>query len=315
MEKDLRDFPKQCRVALTLGNEIKLGNVDRIILAGVGGSSFAGEVLRALCQGEIEVLLNRDYTIEEKIGKTTLVFIVSYSGNTEEALYALEEALEKNCKIIGIACGGKLEKICKERSIDFIKVPSGVQPRNSLGYLLIPMLNILKNNSLIKSIDIETMIKELNSEELEKEGKRIAEILFDKIPIIYSSDKLRCLSYGWKIRFNENSKIQAFSNVFPELTHNEIVGYTKKLGNFHAIIIKDRDDHDRIKKRFAITKDLIESKGVGCTTIETYGSTLISRIFCTLHIANWASYYLALKYGIDPEPVDIVDSLKKKLNE
>jgi glucose/mannose-6-phosphate isomerase len=153
-------------------------------------------------------------------------------------------------------------------------------------------------------------LKRLN---LENQGKNLAQKLTNKIPIIYASDKFKDIAKIWKIKFNENSKTQAFWNYFPELNHNEMVGFTNLQGNFHIIILKDKEDHPRIQKRMAIITDLLKKKGIEVATIDVLGEDLLTKIFSTLMLGDWASYYLALEYGIDPTPVEIVEDFKKKM--
>ncbi len=317
MKQNLESFPQQCKYALGLNPNIKIKGVNKIIVAGVGGSAFAGSVLKTLLTDEISVVVAKDYGLPKDVDSKTLIFAVSYSGNTEETLYSVNEAIRRQCKIVGISSGGDLEKICKEKKLYHIKIPAGIEPRNALGYLLIPMLLVLQKNYLIEEQPIEEMIRELQKKQkvIKKQGVKIANVLFNRIPLIYSSEKLSCLSYGFKTRLNENSKIHAFSHQIPELDHNELVGYTKKIGDFYTIIIKDKDDFLRNKKRYDVTKKLIEKFGGECIIIETFGSSLISRIFNMLHLADWISYHLALKYQIDPGPVNIIEDLKKELKK
>ena len=359
MLNDLRNFPKQCEEARELGREIRIEGIEKVIVTGIGGSAFSGDVLKAIAGKEIEVIVNRDYNLPDADDKT-LVFAVSYSGNTEETLSALNEAKEKGCKIIGISSGGKIEEECNidvqeqpegAGKIYHIKVPSGIQPRNALGYLSIPMIVVLQENNLINGKHLDIMVNELKESNIEERGRRIADLLINKIPLIYSSERLKCLSYGWKTRINENSKTHAFAGQIPEMNHNELVGYTRRRDNFYTIIIRDLGDSERIKKRFLITKELIEKYEGKCSIIDTQGSNgapplrrggtsngapplrrgrtsngatplrrggtsnLASRIFCTLHLGDWVSYYLALNYNIDPEPVEIIEYLKGRLEE
>ncbi len=320
MKEILENFPKQCQEALKLGEGIKVrNNIDKVIITGMGGSGFVGDVLKAIVDEELNILINKDYFLPKDINRNTLVFVVSYSGNTEESLYAMKDAIKKGCKIIGVSSDGQLEKICKRKKIDFIEVPEGIQPRNATGYQTISVIMVLQENKLIRNRDkeLKTMVEELKNKKIQSQGKEIANLLFNKIPIIYSSERLKCISYGFKTRINENSKVLAFANQIPELHHNEITGYThaKKIGNFYTIIIRDKDDFIRVKKRFLITEKIIKKYNGECTIIDTLGSNLISRIFSTLHLADWASYYLALKYKIDPAPVKLQEFLKKELKK
>lgn len=313
MESVLQAFPQQCKDAMNIGHGIKLAEIDRIIVAGMGGSAFAGDVIKAIASDEIEVSVVRDYSIPKNSNEKTLVFVVSYSGNTEETLSAFEDAINKKCKIIGISSGGKLEELCRKNKVPFVKVPSGIQPRCALGYLSIPMLVILQENKIVQNLELELIDKDLQNPSIKTKGLEIAKLLGTKIPLIYSSEKLKCLSYGWKTRINENSKIHAFSNQIPELNHNELVGYTNKIGSFCTIILVDKDDNPFIKKRFFATKSSIEKLGGECILLETMGSNRASRIFSALHLGDWVSYYLALEYGIDPQPVEVIENFKKEL--
>ena len=320
MKKVLENFYLQFQDAQKLTSGIKIQNqkIDNILICGVGGSAFVGDVLKSLIGDEINVIVNRDYTIPKFIlPEKSLLFVISYSGNTEEAIYCFKEALKRKFRIIAISSNGLLEKLAKKNKIDFIKVPSGIQPRNAMGYLLIPMIKILEDSKIIPKQGIESLPKIIKLKEklIQRRGEEIAEMLYQKIPLIYSSERLKCLSYGWKTRLNENSKIHAFSHQFPELNHNELVGYTKKIAPFFTIIIKDKDDFSRIQKRYQITKRLINSLGGECLILNTNGKSLLERIVLNLHLADWVSYFLALKYGINPEPVEIIQKLKKSLKE
>ncbi|MBI4894910.1 MAG: bifunctional phosphoglucose/phosphomannose isomerase [Candidatus Aenigmarchaeota archaeon] len=312
MRKEFEGFPDQIESSIHAGDNILVSDIKKIIVAGVGGSSWPGNILETLLPN-VDISLSRVYTIPDYCNEHTLVFVISYSGNTEEAIYSLNDALRKKCKVVCISSGGKLEEIALKNSLPYIKIQSGLEPRNSTGYIVVSMLSVLIKNNIASDIDLISAVNDIKTNDIESIGKTIASKLVGKIPLIYSSEKLLILSYAWKIKINENSKIHAFYNVLPELNHNEITGYTHLLGDFYTIIFSDRDDHERIKKRYSITKQIIEEKGGQCDIIETIGSNLFSRILCTLHIGDWVSYYLAKEYGFDPKPVDIIENLKKKL--
>ena len=306
------NFKEQIKEALGLGKGITLPKVERIVVSGMGGSGFAGDVLKSLFSDK-DILVNKDYGLPRFINENALVFIVSYSGNTEETLSSLEEALKRQCSVVVISSGGKCVEIAEKKKLPLVKVPSGIQPRSALAYLLIPMLTVLEENEIIKNLNVYEAMQEIDMKELEEGGKELAKHLYKHTPLIYSSENLKCLSYGWKTRLNENSKVHAFSNTIPEMNHNEIVGFTKKVGKFVAILIADRDDSRRNKLRFNITKELIRKHGVEYFLIETNGYTLLSRIFKNLLLADFTSYYLALEYDVKPEPIKIVEDLKKEL--
>ena len=169
--------------------------------------------------------------------------------------------------------------------------------------------NLIEDQTNFVNKTVETLQKPI----FEERAKELAEKLVDKIPVIYSSDRLKAIAYKWKISFNENSKVHAFYNVFPELNHNEMVGYTNIKGNFYIIIIKDEDDYERTRKRMQLTKGIIKKAGVPVVEIALSGPCRLAKLISAIYIGDWTSYYLALEHELDPTPVSIVEEFKKKL--
>ena len=151
--------------------------------------------------------------------------------------------------------------------------------------------------------------------EFEELGKKIAEEVAGKTPVVYSSTRFKSLAMIWKIMFNENAKTPAFWNFFPELNHNEMIGYTKQQGKFQLVVLKDSSDDPRNLKRLEKTTEILKKYGLDSTIVDIPKDGMLFRIFATLQIGCWASYYLALKYEIDPTPVDMVEELKVLLTK
>jgi len=316
MKSVLEDFPLQIEKGFELGGNVKVENdIDKIIVTGMGGSALAGEILRAYFDIKIPIFVNKDYVLPESVNSKTLVFAISYSGNTEETISSYRNALRKGTRIVVIASGGKLDILARKQSIPYINIPRGIQPRMAYGYLFFSILRALQNSGIIDSVesDLRVLIKTLQKDIFREKGEELAELLVGKTPLIYSSQKMYAVAYKWKINFNENSKIHAFCNVFPEMNHNEILGYTKVTEDYYVIILKNDEDHQRIKIRMDATKELIKKKKVPVTEIGITGANHLSKIFSGIYIGDWVSYYLALKNGVDPTPVDIIEEFKKKI--
>ncbi|MBU0535908.1 MAG: bifunctional phosphoglucose/phosphomannose isomerase, partial [Nanoarchaeota archaeon] len=216
--------------------------------------------------------------------------------------------------IVCICSGGKLKEVCEKTSTPLIVVPKGLQPRASSGYMTIPMLNILINSRIIadKTEEIEDTIKVLKKD-LSEGAQGLAQRLAGKVPLIYSSDRMIAVARLWKAAVNENAKRPAFFNVFPEMNHNDMIGFKNTTTEFYFIFIEDADDHPRIKKRMAITKELLQELDLPVLIIKLTGPNLLARIFSSMLMGMYTGYYLALEYGVDPSPVEMVEDLKKKL--
>lgn len=317
------DSPERLLKGIELAGNIKVsGNFSRLIISGMGGSALPGELLKMylsqLAENPLEIYLNRAYSLPFQSFQNSLNLIASYSGNTEETLSCLNEALEKNLSpIIGFSTGGELEKICQKNNLPVIAAPSGIEPRSAIGCFFSSMLKMLVNSRLIKDETPELLeaVEKLKREEknIEELGKTIAQKIQGRTPVIYASDFFRPLSMIWKIALNENAKTPAFYNVYPELNHNEMVGYTLPQGKFHILTLTHKQDRPQIQKRMRLTAELLKEKNIETTFIEMPEGNIFYTIFYTLILGEWISYYLALEYGQDPTPVVMVEKLKSLL--
>ena len=314
MLKVIEDFPHQCRTALELPKGISVsGKVDKIVVCGMGGSAVGGDLLRIYTHNsKIPVFVVRDYKVPNFVDENSLVFAVSYSGNTEETISVYEDALKKKAKIIAITRGGQLGIMAKK----VVKIPSGLQPRVALGYLFFPVLGVLNNSGIVdvKGKEIEEMFDIISkTDEFKTVGERIAKKIGLRTPLIYASELLGAVAYRWKTQFNENSKVAAFHHAFSEMNHNEIAGYQNvNKQDFIAIFIRDVQDNERIKKRMDVTKEIISTR-VDVEEIFTRGDGLLARMFSAIYYGDFASYYLAIANRIDPTPVTVIENLKRKL--
>lgn len=314
MLKVIEDFPIQCKTALELPKGMSVsGKVDKIVVAGMGGSAIGGDLLKSyMHDSKIPVFVARGYKMPGFVDENTLVFAVSYSGNTEETISAFEDATRKKAKIVAVTSGGYLGQAAKK----VVKIPSGLQPRAALGYLFFPVLGVLVNSGIVdvKGKDVEEMLDILSKkDDFKAVGERTAKKVKDKIPIVYASELLSPVAYRWKTQFNENSKNPAFYHTFSEMNHNEIAGYQfMRKDEFAAVFIRDKEDNDRIKKRMDITKEIISTR-VDVEEVFAKGDSLLSRMFSSLYYGDFASYYLALLNRVDPTPVTVIENLKKKL--
>ena len=325
MRQVIIDSANQLKEGLDLAKDISFdgspaGGFKNVVVFGIGGSAMPVDVLNSTVQTKIPVYIHRDYDLPEFVDKESLLIFISYSGNTEEVISSINKALSKKItSAVGISSGGKLEDLCKENNLPFVKVPSGIQPRSATGYLFSVLVKILSNSSIIDDvsdqiIETSTGLQKITSE-LEEEGKALAKNLLNKVPIIYSSDKYKEISRIWKIKFNENSKIPSFCNYFPELNHNEMVGFSEAKNNdkFYFIIIKDKKDHERNKKRMDLFSSLLKERGSETYFVNIKEGSEIYKVFSTLLLGDWVSYYLALKKNIDPTPVQMVEEFKELL--
>lgn len=329
----LAGLPGQCRNAVRLSDGIKPGRkfrrIDKIVISGMGGSAVSGDILRSFLWGrsKIPVFVNREYTIPEFVDRKTLFFVNSYSGNTEETLSAFKKAKDRGAGIIGVTSGGRLRQLCERYGFPVYVVPGGQPPRTAIGYLFFPLLKALMALGMVKGAGKE--IDETLSYLKKKAGEylpgasdnnlayTLTRKIFGSTPIIYgSSDATGVCAFRWKTQFNENSKIQAFSQVFPELDHNEIMGWESPSAinkKFVVLVLEDRGDSRRTKRRIEITLDVMARKPRAVYKISSEGRSLLTRMFSLILLGDFLSFYTAIARGVDPTIVKGINTLKERL--
>jgi len=323
---------KNYREAAGLAQEIKLKypTPENVIVAGMGGSGIGGDLLKdyARDKAPIPIEVSRDYTLPDYAGRRSLVVIVSYSGDTEESLGAFLDAAKRQCMIFCISSGGALLKHAANLDVPLLRVPDGMPPRAASPYLLMPQLVLMEKLGLVKSVSKEldeallvlNKVSSENSPEITTEkntAKSLATGLNSTVPVIYGFGVYRAVAQRWKQQFNENAKIPAKWETFPELDHNEIVGWEKAgtlAERFSTVFIRDKQEPIEIRSRIESTKSLMPKTS---KQFEVYaqGKGTLARMLSTIVVGDFTSVYLAILRKIDPTPVMTINTLKQKLGE
>ncbi|MCE9623862.1 MAG: bifunctional phosphoglucose/phosphomannose isomerase [Deltaproteobacteria bacterium] len=319
----IRQFPEQFLKSWKLLRESKdlapWRRLDgaKIFYAAMGGSSLPADLLNDYFEGAFKLELIRDYQLPKSANSDDLVIAASFSGNTEETLSVFEEAQRKHCRLIALSNGGKLKEMAEAAKVPWIPIPDCIQPRCATGYFFATLMGLLHRLGILEDspeplfTSLEDYLEVLQDAS-EARGKELASALKDRVPIIYGPSNFAGAARIWKIKFNENAKIQSFSNVFPELNHNEMVGFTRLILKPALIFLESRFMDPRIHRRMDVTQELLE-KDIPIHRLSFKGQAPVFEMFESLAIADFASYYLAKDYGIDPAPVEMVEAFKKAL--
>ena len=307
---------------------IDTSKIKNIIVSGLGGSAISGDLMANLLQNEIAIpfQVNRNYSLPNYVDSSTLLLASSYSGNTEETISVLNEALKRKCQIVCLTTGGTVKEIVDREKLSLVNLLKGFQPRYSLGLSFFSLLKVLQT---LKLVTTPHAIIEKTIQLWKKKGKefslennyayQVAEKLVGFLPVIYSTaDLTSAVGNRFKCQINENSKLHAFHNSFPELNHNEIIGwetFDERMAKLKAIFIEETTSHPQIKKRFAITGELLIKAGVEIISLTSSENTFQERLLDLVYLTDWISYYLAIQRGKDPSEIDYIHLLKKRLSE
>lgn len=303
--------------------------ITSIVIVGMGGSALAADVIRSLLADSLTVPLEvvKGYELPRFAGKNTLVIASSHSGNTEETVACLQQALERDCQVAVTATGGKLKTIATAHKTMFAEFPHDTQPRMGMLYNLRAMLKILLEFKLITN-DIYREVAEceawLKSESdawtketpIERNyAKQLALVAVGKTPVFYAGTLMAPVAYKWKISWNENAKNVAFWNYYPEFNHNEFLGWTSHPIEKPFVIfdlVSDKE-HERIQKRMELSDRMLSGRRPKANEVHLQGSTALQQMLWGCVLADFVSIYVAILNNVDPTPVELIEKFKKEL--
>ena len=329
-----QSFPSHMEDAWGIGRsfaaDVTPGDYRQVVVCGMGGSAIGGDMLRSFFGDRLKSPLTsvRGYQVPAHVGESTLVVVSSYSGNTGETLSSYESMRGRGAKVVAVSGGGKLEKLCHEDGVPFCTIPGGMPPRAAIAYSFVPMLHILRaagvarfeDDEFVESLETARgLARDYSPQEQDNPAVELARALENNLPYVYSGPGLmQAIARRWACQFNENSKSPAHFAEFPELNHNEIVGWRDGgAGDLYKRVVvlslEDRDDHDMTRRQTEIGLGIERPLAAAVHRFDGGRGGRLSRMISLLMLGDFASIYLAYLYGVDPTPVENIDYLKNKL--
>lgn len=304
--------------------------IERVVVAGMGGSALAALVAKQWLEAEAPLAIEvvRTYSLPQYVDEKTLVICSSYSGNTEETVACLEEARAKGAQLAIITAGGALKEAAETDGIAYAQLPTGLQPRMAMLYNLRALMQLLAHFQVCDKkyyneiADSTEWLRE-ESEKWAKKvttdhniAKQLALVSVGKTPVFYAGHLMAPVAYKWKISWNENAKNVAFYGELPEFNHNEFMGWASHPIEKPYVIfdLVSEFEHERIQKRFAVSDRLLSGRRPKANIVALQGVSPIAQMLWGCILADFVSIYVAILNGVDPTPVDLIEKFKKQLD-
>jgi glucose/mannose-6-phosphate isomerase len=304
--------------------------VENVVVLGMGGSGIAGDVLVATAAPfmPVPVTVVKGYVPPDFVGTGSLVFAMSFSGDTEETLEAAAGAYEAGASLVVVSGGGALVNLAVEWDVPVVPVPSGIpQPRAALGAMAIPPLLILEEIGLFPGasqwVDQAVQQLRIRRDELVRPGNRAEELarrIGRTIPLIHSSGDLGgAAALRWKAQINENAKCPAFFNIYPELCHNEVAGWGQHGDATRQLItlvnLRHDAEHPQVSRRFDLVEEVLREVVADVIEVRASGEGDLAQLLDLALIGDFVSLHMAGDEGIDPGPIPVLDEMKQQLRQ
>ena len=303
--------------------------LTKIVIAGMGGSALAALLVKAWQGSSLTVPLEvvRAYDLPAYVDAQTLVIASSYSGNTEETVSALGQAVERGAQIGVLASGGALIARAQADGMAHVQLPGGLQPRMAVLYNLKALVALLANFGVVEEslgaeidalgpwLEQETRAWRAEVDTSTNYAKQLALHAAGKTAVIYGGPLSSPVAYKWKISWNENAKNVAFWNEIPEFNHNEFMGWTSHPVEkpFAVFDLVSSHEHPQVRRRFEVSDRLLSGKRPKATTVELAGDSLLAQLLWGSILADFVSIYVAILNGVNPTPVELIERLKHEL--
>ncbi len=315
--------------AFEVQGNVSFENVYNVVYAGMGGSALAADLIATWPGIAVPFQVVRDYELPPYVDGDTLVIVASYSGNTEETLSALEAAETAGAQIAVIAGGGKLHDHAVEKGYPLLVLPKAAQPRYAMLYNFRALLDVLVLAGLLDASKIIPALEQAAAKLAESAAawrpdvptsqnpaKQLAQELIGKSVVVYGGPKMYPAAWKWKIGCNENAKHVAWAGRYPEFNHNEFLGWSKQPTDKPYAVIDLRSDleHPRVQKRFEVSARLLSGMRPEPYVVQAEGDTILEQLLWTMVFGDFVTIYLGILNGLNPAPVELIETFKKELN-
>lgn len=316
------------------------GRPRAIVVAGMGDSGIAGDILKVVCGhgAPLPILTVSSYRLPGWIGATDLVIAVSHSGSTEETLAMAGEAVRRGCRLLAVgASDSPLHAIARQAGAPFVPVDGG-RPGAAVWALSVPLVVAAAGLGLVEADGevFEGVAKRLEdlanrcrptSESFINPGKSLAMEIAETVPMIWGSSPLAAVAaQRLARRINVNGRYPAMWGELPEAGHDQVAALDGPLAqrdifadeggrSLRLFVLRDVEEHPRVVRHREASVRLAQDRGVPVTQIVAEGTHPLERLATLITLGDFASTYLALGYGIDPASVSAIKELKARVSQ
>lgn len=290
--------------------------IENLVICGMGGSSLPAYIIKSVFPSRVPISITENYNLPSWAGPKTLVFLSSYSGNTEETLSCAQQAKSRGCLITGVTSGGQLKEFLRIEGYPFYCFEPRYNPSGSsrfgIGYGVFGQLGILSKLQIVDKVGESDLNKQIKGE-TKASATKLAKDIKEKILVIFTADHLEGNGQTLANQVNETAKTLAFWVGLPNADHSLIEGFKKSQVPVAAIFIESKHYSSKMRERFRLTQEVIRKNGYNTYVYEVQKGTLIQEMLEVLFFSSFFSVQLSIENGNDPLAIPSVDFIKRKL--
>lgn len=234
----------------------------------------------------------------------------------------------RGCPTVAVTSGGQLAERARQRGVPLVAIPGDLPvPRAATAYLFVPLLVGMQAVGLAYATDelreAHSVINDIQRQLApdvptgRNPAKQMAHTMAGTVPVVYGQGVLASVARRWRTQLNENPKMLARDDVFPECNHNDTPAWGES-GNgelFSVVLLRDSKEPEHVADRLELTSQLAFRNARVVCEVRAQGEGVLARMLSALHVGDYTSLYLAFLRGMDPAPIEMIEDLKRALAE
>lgn len=328
------------------------GRPRAVVVAGVGGSAVAGQVLAAVAGSNcpVPVVCLTGPVLPGWVGTLDLVVAVSWSGAAEQTLSVFDEAARRGARLltIGAASSPLARRAEQARAVHVPVTARGGASQAQLWAVSVPLLLAAHGLGLASSppellAATADRLDELADQcsphrpTFDNPAKALALELSGALPLVWGSGPAGAAAASrFTAQLWRHAKVPALCGDVPALTHDQLAVLDGPYGTvadagiqddffrdrleeiasvrLRVVLLRDAEEHPRAAAAAAALPALAEQRGLGVSELRATGTSVVERLAHLTAIGDFASVYCALLAGMDPSPSPAISELKERLS-
>jgi len=323
VHKAYEAWPRLAQSGFAVKVDLKRRGFKKAFFMGMGGSAAGGDIVASWLSARHE-FETATFKGQLPIGDMSdaLAVACSSSGQTEETIEMLEEAVKRGATSVAVSSGGKLMDLAKRLKVPQVKMPEVIAPRYALPFIIFSCLSVINEGlELDCQREAEDAIHEMNTEGREigvdvptavNASKSLARLIIDKTPVIYGARPTRGAGIRFKNMMNENAKRHAIFDGLPDAFHNEIEAWEDPTSDYLPIFLRHSTESVRDSQRADVMVKILSEMKMKPAQISGRGNTSLAQLTTMVYRLDVASYFTAIGTGRDPLPTRLMDWIKER---
>ncbi len=305
-------------------------DIDNVLVLGVGDSGTAGDLLTVTAGPfmPVPVVVVRSFVPPSYVNERTLVFAISFSGNTTETLEAADSAAELGGNVVAVTTGGVLADRAAIWGTGVVAIDPAIPgPRAAFPSLAVAPLIVLEDVGLFRGATqwVIYATEQLRRRRNELAGpgsvaRRLAEQIDHTAPLVQGGGGIgKVAADRWKTQMNASAKMPAFSSALPDAGHYEVEGWardSRRARDALSIVqLRHGHEHPLVERAFEVVTEMVRDRVATVVSCQAEGEGPVAQMFDLMMLGDAVSLELAALEGVDPGPAPAVDELERRLAE